>query len=115
MAKQDISTELFTIAKTYKSGGCVHIMNGVDKSKPDYKIIFTLASLFAKEGKEVFLLTSCHFKSEEYKVVFGSLTGTKFERKCPDLLVDGKFYEKAYTYYPFRRDWIPEIVFNSKL
>ena len=76
-------------------------MNGVDKSKPDYKIIFTLASLFAKEGKEVFLLTSCHFKSEEYKVVFGSLTGTKFERKCPDLLVDGKFYE----YEGFEKPW----------
>jgi hypothetical protein len=101
MARQDISTELFTTVKTYKSGGCVHIMNGVDKSKPDYKTIFTLASLFAKEGIEVFLLTSCHFKSEEYKVVFGSLIGTKFERKCPDLLVDGKFYE----YEGFEKPW----------
>ena len=99
--KEDIETELFTIVKAFKSGGSVKIMHGVDKFKPDYKPILTLASLFAKEGKKAKILTSCHFKSEEYKIVFGSLIGTKYERKCPDLLIDDKFYE----YEGFERPW----------
>ena len=85
--------ELFTTAKTYSGGGSVQIMAGADKGKPDYKAILTIASLCAKEGRVVKILTSCHFKSEEYRKVFGALFGTKFERKCPDLLIDGRFYE----------------------
>ncbi|MBR1389489.1 MAG: hypothetical protein IJ569_07705 [Prevotella sp.] len=102
----EIETELFTTAKTYKTGGCVKIMLGVDKSKPDYKPILTLATLFAMEGKTAKILTSCHFKSEEYKTVFGALMGTKYERKCPDLLIDGKFYE----YEGFEKPWKKEKV-----
>ena len=101
MPVHNISSELFTTAKTYKGGGHVLIMNGVDKSKPDYRAIFTLASLFAKEGKITRILTSSHYKSEEYKTVFGSLMNTKYERKCPDLLIDDKFYE----YEGFEKPW----------
>ena len=97
----EIETELFTIAKAFKGGGYVKIMLGIDKTKPDYKPILTLASLFAKEGKKVKILTSCHFKSQEYKTVFGALMGTKYERKCPDLLIDGVFYE----YEGFEKPW----------
>ena len=39
MPDNDITVELFTTAKTYEGGGRVLIMNGVDKSKPDYKAI----------------------------------------------------------------------------
>jgi hypothetical protein len=104
--KEDIETELFTIVKAFKSGGSVKIMHGVDKYKPDYKPILTLASLFAKEGKKAKILTSCHFKSEEYQIVFGPLIGTKYERKCPDLLIDDKFYE----YEGFEKPWKKEKV-----
>ena len=106
MPTKDTSSELFTTAKAYKGGGRVLIMDGVDKSKPDYKAIFTLASLFAKEGKTARILTSCHYKSEEYKAVFGSLMNTKYERKCPDLLIDDKFYE----YEGFEKPWKKEKV-----
>ena len=99
--ENEIETELFTTAKTFAGGGCVKIMLGVDKSKPDYKPILTLASLFAKEGRAAKILTSCHFKSEEYKTIFGALMGTKYERKCPDLLIDDKFYE----YEGFEKPW----------
>jgi len=99
--RNEIETELFTIAKAFKGGGYVKIMLGIDKTKPDYKPILTLASLFAKEGKKVKILTSCHFKSQEYKTVFGALMGTKYERKCPDLLIDGVFYE----YEGFEKPW----------
>lgn len=106
MPKNIITAELFTTVKTYEGGGCVLIMNGVDKSKPDYKAILTLASLFAREGKIARILTSCHFKSQEYKAVFGSLINTKYERKCPDLLIDDKFYE----YEGFEKPWKKEKV-----
>ena len=106
MPENDITAELFTTAKTYEGGGCVLIMNGVDKSKPDYKAILTLAILFAREGSAVRILTSCHFKSQEYKAVFGSLMNTKYERKCPDLLIDDKFYE----YEGFEKPWKKEKV-----
>ena len=106
MPDNDITIELFTTAKTYEGGGRVLIMNGVDKSKPDYKAILTLATLFAKDGSIARILTSCHFKSEEYKLIFGPLTGTKFERKCPDLLIDDKFYE----YEGFEKPWKKEKV-----
>lgn len=97
----DMSAELFTIMKAFKGGGSIRLMAGVDKDKPDYKAILTLATLFAKEGHQVKILTSCHFKSQEYQEVFGFLNGTKFERKCPDLLIDGNFYE----YEGYERPW----------
>ncbi len=96
-----IASDLFTIAKAFKGGGRVLIMRGVDKEKPDYKAILTIANLFAKEGHQVKILTSCHYKSEDYRIVFGRLLGTKYERKCPDLLVDDCFYE----YEGFIKPW----------
>ena len=89
------------------------IMDGVDKSKSDYKTLFTLASLFAKEGKTACILTSCHFKSEEYKMVFGSLVGTKYERKCPDLLIDDKFYEYEGFEKPWKKEKVRRMVSNG--
>ena len=55
-----IESDLFSIVKAFKGGGCVHVMRGVDKEKPDYKAILTIANLFAKEGHQVKILTSCH-------------------------------------------------------
>ena len=97
----DIASELFSKWKTFEGGGNIYLMNGVDKNKPDFKAIITLSILFAKEGHQVRILTSCHFKSPEYKTIFGSLFGTKYERKCPDLLVDDVFYE----YEGFEKPW----------
>jgi hypothetical protein len=37
----------------------------LDKNKPDFKAIITLSILFAKEGHQVKILTSCHFKSHD--------------------------------------------------
>ena len=96
-----IASDLFSIVKAFKGGGRVLVMRGVDKEKPDYKAILTIAILFAKEGHQVKILTSCHYKSEEYRFVYGRLIGTKYERKCPDLLVDDVFYE----YEGFIKPW----------
>ena len=81
-------------------------MRGIDKTKSDYKTLVTLATLFAKEGKTVKILANCHHKSEEYKTVFSPLIGTKYERKCPDLMVDSKYYE----YEGFEKPWKKEKV-----
>lgn len=97
----DIAIELYIIWKAFEGGGRIFQMKGVDKSKPDYKSILTIATLFAREGHQVKILTSCHYKSHEYNLVFGTLFGTKYERKCPDLLIDGKFYE----YEGFEKPW----------
>jgi len=97
----DIETELFSLIKSFAGGGKIFLMKGIDKNKPDYNSILTVATLFAREGHEVKILTSCHYKSPEYNIVFGNLFGTKYERKCPDLLIDGKFYE----YEGFEKPW----------
>lgn len=97
----DIETELFSLIKSFAGGGKIFLMKGIDKNKPDYNSILTVAKLFAQEGHEVKILTSCHYKSPEYNIVFGNLFGTKYERKCPDLLIDGKFYE----YEGFEKPW----------
>ena len=102
----DIAFELFSKWKTFEGGGNIYLMNGVDKNKPDFKAIITLSILFAKEGHQVWILTRCHFKSPEYKTIFGSLFGTKYERKCPDLLIDDVFYE----YEGFEKPWKKEKV-----
>ena len=102
-----ITSELFTIWKAFKGGGIIRIMTGVDKTKPDYKAILTIATLFAKDGHQVKILTSCHFKSQEYRNVFGRLFGTKYERKCSDLLIDDDLF---YEYEGFEKPWKKEKV-----
>ena len=72
---------LFKERNVFGNGGTVQIMRGLEKGKPDYKDILTISLLFAKEGKHVKMLAKCHFKSEVYNIVFGSLLGTKYERK----------------------------------
>jgi hypothetical protein len=36
--------------------------------------------------------------------VFGQLKGTKYERKCPDLIADGVFYEYESFVPPFKKE-----------
>ena len=81
--------------------GRVTVMPGVDSNKPDFKDLKHIASCFARMGSEVKVLCPLHFKSPEYNEVYGGLIGTKYYRKCPDLLVDGKYYE----YESYVRPW----------
>lgn len=74
---------LYTIRKTFNNGGVIMVMNGVVKERTDYRDIITIATLFAKMNFSVKVLSPVHYKSEEYRQVFGRLIGTKFERKCP--------------------------------
>ena len=81
--------------------GNVRVMAGLDMSKPDSTDLLHIAECFARMGCDVTILQPVHFKSPEYAIVFGPLIGTKYERKCPDLMIDGKYYE----YESYGRPW----------
>lgn len=105
-SKPDLTNEAifkkhFTTRKKFENGGSVNLMNDIDKSKSDYKDILTISTQFAKEGKTVGILSRTHYKSDTYKEVFASLIGTKYDRKCPDILIGNKFYE----YESFNGQW----------
>lgn len=85
--------ELFTLYKEYENGGRIFLMEGLDESKSDYYPILGIANAMASEGNEVSIPRPIHYKDILYKEVFGGLTGTRYFRKCPDLIVNGKYYE----------------------
>ena len=88
-----VSNSGFNLEKSYKNGGELLIHSNVEKSKSDYKAMLTICNQFAKEGKKVAMTPSVHFKSGDYAKIYESLEGTKYNRKCPDFMIDGKFYE----------------------
>jgi hypothetical protein len=101
--------EGFSIYKEYRNGGRIEIMNGYVK-KSDYKDLRTIAHAWAVQGKVVQLISGVHYKDPLYNQIFGKLKGTKYERKCPDLIVDGKFYEYESYRPPFKRSKISNML-----
>ena len=87
------STDLFVLYKQYSNGGKIWLMLGTDSSESDYNDILAVAECLASDGHEVKILHAVHYKDLIYREVFGELIGTKYYRKCPDLLVDGDFVE----------------------
>ena len=78
--------------KKVKNNGNIEIIDGC-KKKDDYKDLKSISRYFASKGDNVKITTDIHFKDIKYKEVFGGLIGTKYERKCPDLIINGKYYE----------------------
>lgn len=100
----------YTVAKKYENGGQVRIYKEVDKKASDYKPIYNICNQFAKDGKVCEITPRIHFKNEQYKDVYGSLIGTKYENKCPDFKVDGVCYEfEGYT-SPFTKKKISNMI-----
>lgn len=103
---KNILTDGFTIIKDFANGGQIRIHVEVDKNKSDYQDLLTISREFAHKGKVVLILPHLHYKDERYRVIFSNLIGTKYERKCPDLNIDGCFYEfESYT-SPFKKNKI---------
>jgi hypothetical protein len=94
-------SEGFRIYKEFNSGGRIEIMDGYT-GKSDHKDLIRIARDFAEQGKTVQITGNPHFKSEEYRRVFGALDGTAYERKCPDFIIDGVFYEYESYQPPFK-------------
>lgn len=80
--------------KTYKNGGQIDVYKNIDRDTDDYKRIYASADYFAKQGKKVTLTpkidspTNCY----DYERIYDRLIGTKYYGKCPDLLVDDKYF-----------------------
>lgn len=87
-------TKPFRIVATFKNGGWVAVHENVSEQESDYLKLMTIALFFAKRGKQVTLTPKLtRFPKFEYARIYGSLIGTKYEGKCPDMLIDGKWYE----------------------
>jgi hypothetical protein len=95
----------FTLLKAFPNGGRVEIMNGFVR-KSDYDDLLVIANFFAEQGSIVQIPTEVHFKNEKYQQVFGKLMGTIYERKCPDFIIDGEFYEYESFVPPFKKEKI---------
>lgn len=96
-----ISSDGFKLEHNFKNGGKLYVHPDIDKDKADYKDMKRICLQLAKMGHEVRMTPRLHCKSEEYKQIYGSLIGTKYEKKCPDFSVDGVFYE----YEGFVKPW----------
>ena len=96
------SCDPFVLYKQYPSGGKIWLMLGIDTNGSDYNDIMAIADCLAECGHEVKVLHAVHYKDPLYRDVFGELIGTRYYRKCPDLLIDGEFveYESYKTAQP---------------
>lgn len=106
----DESCDLFVLYKQYLSGGKIWLMMGLETTGSDYDDILAIAKYLAESGHEVKILHAVHYKDPIYREVYGELIGTKYYRKCPDLLVDGDFVE----YESFKSDQ-PKNAFRNML
>jgi hypothetical protein len=68
---------------------------------------------FARLGKKVDATPTVHFKSQEYDKIYGALEETKYYRKCPDLLIDGKFFEVESYIPPFTKKKVNRMIGNG--
>ncbi len=98
-----LTSDGLKLEKQFENGGLLYIHPDIDKKKSDYKKLKTLGTEFAREGHTVKLTPAVHFKSKEYQDIYGTLIGTPYERKCPDLSIDGIFYEFESFVRPWRK------------
>ena len=85
-------------------------MSGLDKTNSDYNDLISIACYFAKKGKRVHVLPTLHYKDTRYRDVYGPLIGTIYYRKCPDLLIDGEYYEYESYERPFKAKKISHMI-----
>ena len=93
--------------REYKNGGKeIWYADKDAEKKADFATIKTIARNLAKEGNVVEVMPRWHCKSDEYKHFYSDLIGTKYENKCPDLRINGKFYEFEGFVKPWTKDKI---------
>lgn len=84
----------YSAIKAYENGGRVHVHKLVSDKDSDYKKLVDVADFFAKQGKEVRLTPKKQRTATfNYDSIYGSLKGTKYYGKCPDLRVGDLWYE----------------------
>ena len=74
--------------------GTISVNEGVNPNDSDYDKLYSIAQFFAKNGSEGHLTPKMSRPEKfKYECIYSSLVDTKYEGKCPDLLIDGKWYE----------------------
>ena len=87
-------SQRYQTTKQYANGGKVQVHQLVNPADSDYEKLIHVADFFAKQGKSAKLTPKMSRPQKfVYQNIYHSLMGTKFEGKCPDLLIDGKWYE----------------------
>ena len=74
--------------------GIIRINRMIDSNDSDYPKLYEIAEHFAKGGATVELTPKMSRPSKfKYECIYEDLIGTKYEGKCPDLRIDGLWYE----------------------
>lgn len=74
--------------------GSIRIHKEIDRNSPDFNDILESAYFFANRGSKVLITPQLSRSSQfDYDSIYGSLRGTAFDGKCPDLKVDDWWYE----------------------
>ncbi len=80
--------------KQFANGGEIITSDLVDVNLPDYERVYNAAYAFARLGHKVEIKPKFkNYLNPLYKAVYGDLTGTSYERRNPDLYIDGLPYE----------------------
>lgn len=82
----------YILLKEYFNGGTIELMNG-HKTQSDCRDLLRISILSAIQGNNVKIMTPVHIKDVKYAKLYGSLLNTKYQGKCPDLMINGLFYE----------------------
>ena len=84
----------YKAVKAYANGGRVYRHDFVSIGDSDYKKLEAVADFFARQGREVRLTPKRQWHSDfDYDEIYGNLKGTKYYGKCPDMRIDGLWYE----------------------
>lgn len=98
----------FDIYKKFGNGGVILIAKGIERGA-DYNDILTIGRKFAENGKIVQITPRLHYKDPRYNEIYGGL-GRLYPHKCPDLIVDGEYYEYESYKRPFKKSKISHMI-----
>ena len=94
--QRTVRSGLAKVGETRKEGnGAVTIHQLINREDSDFNKLNDIATFFAREqGADVILTPKMSRPPKfQYECVYGSLVGTKYEGKCPDLCINGVWYE----------------------
>lgn len=102
MAERHPTDMTTTVFEQYPNGGCVVVFNSIDRETDDFRRILSCAKHFARQGKTAVMTPKLNvpYKNPAYDKIYGTLKGTPYYGKCPDLCVDGAWYEhEGYIHF----------------
>ena len=94
--QRTVRSGLAKVGETRKEGnGAVTIHQLINREDSDFNKLNDIATFFAREqGADVILTPKMSRPPKfQYECVYGSLVGIKYEGKCPDLCINGVWYE----------------------